>query len=233
MAALLVLPVLAAVQVVAAAPAQAVLVAGFEVDGNTPDGAEAGVDWGTPVGTTATDPVGNIDTTTFKGSKEFEHPTTWERGTGLAPNQDDISDVYFHDDVVDGDIWGYVGFRRYTTSGTTNFDVEFNKLPNAAATTYLPVRSVGDVMVRFEQDGNSAFELTAAWFWTRVAAPATGAPAASRSPATPRARAGARWTSTRSPSRGPPASRVTSPRAPSTSARCSTRRQRRCDLRGR
>lgn len=168
MAALLVLPVLAAVQVVAAAPAEAVLVAGFEIDGNTPDGAEAGVDWDTPVGTRADDPVGNIDTTTFKGSKEFEHPSTWERGVGLAPNQDDISAVYFHDAIVDGDIWGYVGFRRYTTTGTTNFDVEFNKLPNATATTYLPVRSVGDVMVRFEQDGNNAFELTAAWFWTRV-----------------------------------------------------------------
>ncbi len=74
-----------------------------------------------------------------------------------------------------GDIWGFVGFRRSTTSGTTNFDVEFNKLPNASGATYVPVRSVGDVMVRFEQDGSAAFTLTQAWFWTRVASPDWGA----------------------------------------------------------
>ena len=159
------------VQAATTTPAGAVVVANFEVDGNTPDDAAVtGIDWSSlPAGTHATDPVGNVDTTTFKGSKEFEHPDTWVNGVGLAPNQDDISDVYFHDDIVAGDIWGYVGFRRFTTSGTTNFDVEFNKLPNSAAKAFLPIRSVGDVMVRFEQDGNSAFKLTLAWFWTRTA----------------------------------------------------------------
>jgi hypothetical protein len=162
------------VQAATMSSAGAVLVAGFEIDGNTPDGAEAGIDWSSlPDATThTTDPVGNVDTTTFKGSKEFAHPSTWERGTGLAPNQDDISDVYFHDAIVNDEIWGYLGFRRYTTSGVTNFDVEFNKLPNAAANTYMPIRSVGDVMVRFEQDGNKAFMLTNAWFWRRVTSPA-------------------------------------------------------------
>ena len=164
---LLLIPTLA-LQAATTTSAGAAVVAGFEIDGNTPDEAVAGIDWGTPVGTHASDPVGNIDTTTFKGSKEFEHPNTWVNGVGLAPNQDDISDVYFHDAIVDGDIWGYVGFRRFTTSGTTNFDVEFNKLANSASSTFIPIRSVGDVMVRFEQDGNSAFALTAAWFWTRM-----------------------------------------------------------------
>ena len=164
-AAILVLPTLA-FQAMTTTSAGAVVVAGFEIDGNTPvDGG--GQDWAT-TGTHATDPVGNADTSTFTGgSKEFDNPSTWETGTGLAPNQDDISDVYVHDAIVDDDIWGFIGFRRLTTSGVTNFDIEFNRLENAG-NTYAPDRSVGDVMVRFEQDGNNAFALTHAYFWREV-----------------------------------------------------------------
>ncbi|GAB3017027.1 hypothetical protein GCM10011376_02980 [Nocardioides flavus (ex Wang et al. 2016)] len=161
LALLLLVPVFA-VQATTTA-ASAAVVAGFEIDGDTPVN-EGGLDWAT-TGERASDPVGNVDTSTFKGSKEFEHPSTWEIGTGLAPNQDDISDVYVHDAIVDEDIWGFIGFRRYTTSGVTNFDVEFNRQENAGGSTYLPVRSVGDVMVRFEQDGNKGFKLTNAYFW--------------------------------------------------------------------
>ena len=164
-AAILVLPTLA-LQVVASTSAGAAVVAGFEIDGNTPvDGG--GLDWAS-TGNHATDPVGNADTSTFSGgSKEFDNPSTWVTGTGLAPNQDDISDVYVHDAIVDEDIWGFIGFRRFTTSGVTNFDIEFNQLENSGG-SYAPKRSVRDVMVRFEQDGNNAFELTHAYFWRLV-----------------------------------------------------------------
>ncbi|WP_439937470.1 SpaA isopeptide-forming pilin-related protein [Nocardia sp. N13] len=170
--ALLLLVPTVAVQAATTTAAGAAVVGNFEIEGNTADDAAlVGIDWDTPgVPPKTSDPVGNADTTNFgEGAKEFEHPSTWVRKTGVAPNQDDISGVYFHDAVVDGDIWGYVGFTRYTTSGTTNFDVEFNRLPNSATNTFAPVRSVGDVLVRFEQDGNSTFKLTSAWFWTRVA----------------------------------------------------------------
>ena len=54
--------------------------------------------------------------------------------TGQAPNQDDMSDVYtYSQEVETGDTWAYLGFRRLTTSGTTNFDVEFNQLENSDA----------------------------------------------------------------------------------------------------
>ncbi|WP_439937471.1 prealbumin-like fold domain-containing protein [Nocardia sp. N13] len=163
-AAALVLPTIA-VQAATTTSAGAAVVAGFEIDGNTPvDGG--GKDWAS-TGSHATDPVGNADTSTFSGgSKEFDNPSTWVTGTGLAPNQDDISDVYVHDAIVDDDIWGFIGFRRLTTSGVTNFDIEFNQLENSSS--YAPDRSVRDVMVRFEQDGNSAFQLTSAYFWREV-----------------------------------------------------------------
>ena len=175
--ALLLLVPTVAVQAATTTSAGAAVVGNFEIEGNTADDAAlVGIDWDTPgVPAKTSDPVGNADTTNFgEGAKEFEHPSTWVRKTGVAPNQDDISGVYFHDAVVDDDIWGYVGFTRYTTSGTTNFDVEFNRLPNSATNTFAPVRSVGDVLVRFEQDGNSTFKLTSAWFWTRLSSPDWG-----------------------------------------------------------
>ena len=92
---------------------------------------------------------------------------TGQQGTGIAPNQDDISGVYFHSDSVGDDVWGFVGVRRLATTGVTNFDVEFNAKPNAG-TTYRPTRSVGDVTVRFEQDGNNTFDLTDGYFWRQT-----------------------------------------------------------------
>ena len=114
------------------------------------------------------DPTGNADTSNFgQGAKELANPSTWQQQTGVAPNQDDISGVYFHSDSVGDDVWGFVGVRRLTTTGVTNFDVEFNAKPNAG-TTYRPTRSVGDVTVRFEQDGNDTIDLTDGYFWRQT-----------------------------------------------------------------
>src|SRR5688500_8361042 len=80
------LPALAVVTL--ASPAGATHQGSFEVDGNTPVNTPGNLDWDT-TGTHVTDPTGNADTSTFtQGSKEFEHPSTWVQGTGLAPNQD-------------------------------------------------------------------------------------------------------------------------------------------------
>ena len=163
----MVLPVMVAV---GTAPAQANHVALFEIDGNTPDDpAVAGLDWET-AGTHVVDPTGTADTSTFgEGSKEFEHPSTWVQATGLAPNQDDISDVYTYTTTDhDGDVYSFFGFRRLTTTGVTNYDVEFNQATNSSVNPARPTRTPGDLMVRFEQDGNDAFTLTQAYLWTLV-----------------------------------------------------------------
>lgn len=169
LALLLVLPTLV-LQAATTTSAGAVVVAGFEIEGNTPDDpAVTGIDWGSlPDATThATDPVGNVDVSTFgQGSKEFAHPSTWVQKTGLAPNQDDISDVYFYNQTIGTSVYGYFGFRRLTRTGTTNYDVEFNQAENISANPARPTRTVDDLMVRFEQDGNSAFTLTFAYRWT-------------------------------------------------------------------
>ena len=161
--------VLPAMVAVGTAPAQATHQAGFEIDGNTPVNTAGNLDWAT-TGTHVSDPTGNADTSTFtQGSKEFDHPSTWVQGVGLAPNQDDISDVYTFTRTEHDGVHAYFGFRRLTTTGVTNYDVEFNQALNSSDNPARPTRTVGDVMVRFEQDGNNAFVLTEAYIWTLAA----------------------------------------------------------------
>lgn len=155
---------LPALAVVGTAPAAASH-SGFEIDGNTT--VETTRDWDTPLGTRVTDPSGSADDTNYTGgSKEFEHPDEWVRGTGTAAPKTDITDVYVYTAAQDGHVQGYFGFRRVKDEGTVNYDVEFNQQPNYSNDPARPTRTPGDLMVRFEQEGNGDFELTLAYKWT-------------------------------------------------------------------
>lgn len=158
---------LPALAVVGTTSAQATHVESFEVDGDRPVN-RGGIDWDTPVGTHATDPTGAADDSNFtEGSKEFAHPDTWVRGIGTAPNQDDISDVYTYTTTDhDGDVVSFFGFRRFTTTGVTNYDVEFNQAANYDVAVPRPTRTPGDLLLRFEQNGNDPLALEEAYLWT-------------------------------------------------------------------
>ena len=161
------------VQAATATSADAAVVAGFEIDGNTPvDGG--GLDWAT-TGTHSTDPTGNVDDSNFTGgSKEFQNPNAWDEGTGTSTDQGDISDVWSHF-ITGAQTWGFLGFQRIKETGTMTFMVEFNQKANLPKQTddsvqFRPDRTVNDLLLRFEQDGNDSFELTAAYKWTQSAA---------------------------------------------------------------
>lgn len=158
------------VQLGTAVPAQAVVAGGFEIDGNTPDDpAVAGVDWGSlPPSTHQTDPkVPGPDTSNFQGSsKEFADPATWATATGVAPNQDDITDVYTHTLTQGSDVWAFFGFRRVATTGVTNYDVELNQKANSTPDPPRPVRTINDVLLQVSQDGNTAFTVDRLLLWT-------------------------------------------------------------------
>ncbi len=154
--------------------AGAAVVAGFEIDGNTADDVVAGVDWDTPTGSHTTDPTEGDDDSNFTGgSKAFQHPTDWVEGTGTSTDQGDISDVWSHF-TSGSESWGFLGFRRIKESGTMSFLVEFNQKPNLPAqpgdsVQFRPNRTLNDLLLRFEQDGNDSFDLTAAYKWTQSA----------------------------------------------------------------
>lgn len=145
---------------------------GFEIDGDVAAN-NGGTDFAT-VGIHVTDPVGNGDDSTFRGSSGVDHPSTWRNGVGLAPGQDDISDVYAHTGS-DGAVWAYFGFRRATTTGTTNYDIEYNQAGNLSGSPARPDRTAGDLLIRVSQQGSDEFGLVGVWEWT-VATPGGSLP---------------------------------------------------------
>ena len=162
----LVLPAMVAVGMESA---RATHVESFEIDGDT-EVNQGGIDWDTPVGTRVTDPSGSDDASNYTGgSKEFEHPDKWVQGTGTAAPKTDITDVYTYTATDhDGHVQAYFGFRRIQDQGTVNYDVELNQEPNYSNDPARPTRTPGDLLVRFEQNGNNPlpFQLTLAYKWT-------------------------------------------------------------------
>ncbi|WP_378545191.1 prealbumin-like fold domain-containing protein [Nocardioides sp. GCM10028917] len=161
-------------QTAATTSAGAGVTAGFEIDGNA-SVEGAGTDWTSPgIAPPTTDPVKTADDSNFTGgSKEFQNPSDWKEGTGTSTDQGDISDVYSHF-VTGSSTWAFLGFRRVAQSGTMTFMAELNQkanLPKEAGDSVLfrPDRSVNDLLLRFEQDGNGNFALTAAYKWTQSA----------------------------------------------------------------
>ena len=172
--ALLLLVPTVAVQVATTTSAGAGVTAGFEIDGNT-SVEGGGTDWTSPgIAPPTTDPVKTADDSNFTGgSKEFQNPSDWTEGTGTSTDQGDISDVYSHF-TTGSSSWAFLGFRRIAQSGTMTFMAELNQkanLPKEAGDSvqFRPDRSVNDLLLRFEQDGNGNFALTAAYKWTQSA----------------------------------------------------------------
>jgi hypothetical protein len=65
--------------------------------------------------------------------------------------------------------WAFLAFKRVANPGTMTFMVEFNQTTNTGPR---PIRTAGDLLLRFEQDGNGNFSLTTAYKWTEK--PASG-----------------------------------------------------------
>ncbi|HEY1178188.1 MAG TPA: prealbumin-like fold domain-containing protein, partial [Phytomonospora sp.] len=172
--ALLLLVPTVGVQAATTTSAGAGVTAGFEIDGNT-SVEGGGIDWTSPgIPAPTPDPVKTADDSNFTGgSKEFQNPSDWSEGTGTSTDQGDISDVYSHF-VTGSSTWAFLGFRRIAQSGTMTFMAEFNQkanLPKEAGDSvqFRPDRSVNDLLLRFEQDGNGNFALTHAYKWTQSA----------------------------------------------------------------
>ncbi|HEY9292298.1 MAG TPA: SpaA isopeptide-forming pilin-related protein [Microlunatus sp.] len=159
------------------------LVGGFEIDGNYYEGygntstaanpvdkPAGSVDWGTPVDSTYVyDRVGTQDTTSFAGGSESDPVTDWAPSTsGSTANPSaDMGDVWFHDQIVDDDVYSYFAWDRPATTGSTSWFVELNQKQNQTNANGLsvPDRSVGDVRAWLLIQGGSLLSIR--WYsWT-------------------------------------------------------------------
>ncbi len=160
----------------AATPAVAAEVGGFEIEGDLIDSPAGGaIDWfnlgpGSPGFSTGVDNVDDTgqDTTTFKGaSKEFNLQAeaggwpNWQFGSGNATGKSDFGRWATYDFVDDNDhVWFFFGFDRGFGTGTAKYAFELNQLTQDPTTDPNPDRSQGDIRLVIYDQGNGVVTLT-------------------------------------------------------------------------
>ncbi len=147
------------------------LLGGFQIDGQFYSSA-AGDDWaqgaaghGLVNGWTAQDPVGNADCTVFStGAKDSNSVTGWGNKCNADPKSD-IGNVYVASRpwLVNGALheFVYVGIERKSSTGTVQYDLEFNQQTNTVngAGTPVPNRLPGDLLFTATQQGNNPWTI--------------------------------------------------------------------------
>jgi hypothetical protein len=92
--------------------------------------------------------AGNDQDIFLNGGKEND-VTTWNVGPGtVGSSKYDATQAY----LANNNQTVFFGMERRGNNGTTAFDFEFNRLGTEG--TYVPVRSVGDVLFTFEMQGS-------------------------------------------------------------------------------
>ncbi|MBI3745702.1 MAG: DUF11 domain-containing protein, partial [Chloroflexi bacterium] len=149
-------------------------IGGFEIDGDfpansmTPNGADwsnAGNDGaGLVNGPTVQDPLGNGDATVLSnGVSDGDSVATWQmNGSAGAPQKSDMGNVYAVNrrfPAGTGDFYSYVGIERKASTGTVQYDLEFNQLNNLtnANGVSVPNRSTGDLLFTGTQQGGGSW----------------------------------------------------------------------------
>ena len=98
----------------------------------------------------------NPDNMFTSGSKELE-PSTWalrNQNNGASPPSTNIRDIYSAIDQTNADTFLYLAFTREANTGSVDITLELNQSGPPAGTT-LPCRKTGDLLINFEQDGNT------------------------------------------------------------------------------
>ena len=144
------------------------VVGDFEIDGDRLD-AVAGdpVDWdtvatGSPpvVVTQIPDASGQGKEDGFGGNSKNLGPANWACDNVATPEKDDISAGQVGFRTLGGAQYLYFNFDRVGNNGTADLDVELNQNPGPHPSTscngVLPARSNGDLIVAFDQQGQTS-----------------------------------------------------------------------------
>ncbi|MEV5071036.1 DUF11 domain-containing protein [Microbacterium sp. LMI12-1-1.1] len=139
-------------------------VAGFEIDGNMCLDGDGSLDWAT-VGGQPVRMDGFDDSTAFtQGAKESNWPWSAAQIGGTASSgKTDIGNVYAYTQTVAGHVYAYLGFERQVNTGSVSYHVELNQAANAFGP--VPTRTVGDLRLTIEQNGNNTIALVGADVW--------------------------------------------------------------------
>jgi len=152
------------------------LLGGFEIDGDFPSGSmsPAGDDWSQGAsgnnlvsGPAVQDPLGNADATVLSnGVSDGDPVTDWQmNGSAGAPQKSDMGNVYVatrpqpQPPTPSSHFYTYIGIERKASTGTVQYDLEFNHLGNRtnANGVTVPNRSTGDLLFTGTQQGGGSW----------------------------------------------------------------------------
>jgi len=143
-------------------------VAGFEIDGNLCLNGAGTLDWanvgGQPVRDDGFDDVHQFD----QGASEASWPWSANQtvlNSGSGSSKTDIGNVYAFTQTVGGHVYAYFGFERQTNEGSVSYHVELNQKPNVSSDSPITNRTVGDLRLTIQQDGNNPPTLVGAHTW--------------------------------------------------------------------
>lgn len=149
-------------------PASAVVVGGFEIDGDL--ASDGDLDWSTVGGQpAATDPVRSTTDSSFRGgaTAKEEEPENWVVAEGaVSPIANDVGDVYAASATTATNQYVFLGFERAVVGGSIAFNLELNQVPNVtnANGVLVPNRTVGDILIDIQQSGQT-YTTSGAYQW--------------------------------------------------------------------
>jgi hypothetical protein len=95
-------------------------------------------------------PTGQTDDSFGQGTKEDTAVPTIVSGQ-IPPQKSDLTRFYVANEKVSGDDFLYLAWERVQEpNGTTNMDFEFNQVATPSANTVTPIRTAGDVLIKYD-----------------------------------------------------------------------------------
>ncbi|MFL5618109.1 MAG: hypothetical protein ACJ79A_06925 [Gemmatimonadaceae bacterium] len=133
----------------------------IEIDGNLDDGAAAGKDWATvginclsnpKVGCDIDKPTGTTDDSFGQGTKE-DSPVPSVVSGSIPNNKSDLLRFYVSSERFGTNNFLYLAWERVQApNGTTNMDFELNQSSTLSANGKTPVRTAGDILIKYDLD---------------------------------------------------------------------------------
>jgi hypothetical protein len=122
---------------------------------------------------TAVDILGRNDNSFGQSTKEDTAVPTVVTGS-IPPNKSDLLRFYVANQLVAGDQFLYLAWERVQEpSGTTNMDFEFNQSTTLSGNGVTPVRTAGDVLIKYDLAQGGTTPVLGFHRWVTTGNPAT------------------------------------------------------------
>jgi hypothetical protein len=192
------------------------VVNGTETDWETAPNLRTGID----------KPTGATDDSFGQGTKEDTQVPTIVDGS-IPPNKSDLTRFYVANEKANGDDFLYLAWERVQEpSGTTNMDFEFNQDATKSSNGVTPVRTAGDVLIKYDLSQGGTHPTLGYHTWVTTGNASTVCEAANKLPCWGKVQplSGANFEgSINDPSNNPPDGVVVDPIAPNAPRELSAR----------